>query len=161
VEIVRIGPDCWEQFREVRLASLRETPEAFGSRFDDWADADEERWRARLGDVPLTLLAREVGRTVGVSSGALDGEHAVELISMWVAPDARGAGVAEALIDAVVAWAEEQSRSTYLMVRSDNARARAAYERAGFVDTGVPDGWPIDQPSERRMEWASPGRRRR
>jgi ribosomal protein S18 acetylase RimI-like enzyme len=135
------------------LASLSDSPAAFGSRYDDWVDAPEERWRARLVDVPLTLLAREGGRAVGVVSGSTDGEHAVELISMWVAPDARGSGVAQALIAAVVAWAEEQGRTTHLMVRTDNARARAAYERAGFVDTGVPGGWPIDQPREHRMEW--------
>lgn len=152
MDIVRIGPDQWEDFREVRLASLSDSPEAFGSRYDDWVDAPEARWRARLTDVPLTLVARDGGRVVGVVSGAPDGEDAVELISMWVAPEARGAGVADTLIEAVVAWAAEQGRSTHLMVRSDNARARAAYQRAGFVDRGVPDGWPDDQPREHRME---------
>jgi ribosomal protein S18 acetylase RimI-like enzyme len=49
-------------------------------------------------------------------------------------------------------WAAGQDRSTYLMVRSDNTRARKAYERAGFVDRGVPEGWPVDEPPERRME---------
>ena len=38
------------------------------------------------------------------------------------------------------------------MVRSDNARARTAYERAGFVDLGVPPDWPSDEPAENRME---------
>lgn len=153
MEIVRIGADDWEDFRDVRLASLLEAPAAFGSRYDDWVDAGEERWRSRLVAVPLTLLAREGGRVVGVVSGSPDGEQAVELISMWVAPDARGSGVADALIAAVVAWAAEQGRTTHLMVRSDNAPARAAYERAGFVDTGVPVGWSSDQPAEHRMEW--------
>lgn len=49
-------------------------------------------------------------------------------------------------------WAAAQGMSTYLMVRNDNVRARTAYERAGFVDTGVPEGWPIDEPPERPME---------
>jgi len=38
------------------------------------------------------------------------------------------------------------------MVRSDNVRARTAYERAGFVDVGVPEDWPADEPPENRME---------
>lgn len=71
---------------------------------------------------------------------------------MWVAPAARGAGVARQLIDAVVEWAAGQGRSTFLMVRSDNSRARSAYERAGFVDAGVPEDWPADEPMENRME---------
>jgi len=101
--------------------------------------APEQRWRSRLTDVPLTLLARAEGDTVGVVSGVPNGEESVELISMWVDPVARGTGVATALIDAVVEWAAEQARSAYLMVRRDNVRAISAYERAGFVDRGVPD----------------------
>ncbi|NUO92436.1 MAG: GNAT family N-acetyltransferase [Dermatophilaceae bacterium] len=152
MDITRIGPDDWQMFREVRLASLSESPGAFGSRHADWVDAPEQQWRSRLTTVPLTLLAHDGTGLVGVVSGQPVGEHEVELISMWVAPAARGAGVARELIDAVVDWAAGQRRSTFRMVRSDNTRARRAYERAGFVDTGVPEGWPTDQPPENRME---------
>jgi ribosomal protein S18 acetylase RimI-like enzyme len=152
-ELVRVWPDDWEAFRDVRLRSLADSPGAFRSRYDDWVAASEQRWRSRLTDVPLTLLARAGGDTVGIVSGVPDGEESVELISMWVDPVARGTGVATALIDAVVEWAAEQQRSAYLMVRSDNARAISAYKRAGFVDRGVPDDWPPDQPAENRMEY--------
>lgn len=152
VDITRIGPADWERFRAVRLASLSESPAAFGSRYADWVDAPAERWQSRLTHVPLTLLAQEATQVVGVVSGQPVGETWVELISMWVAPAARGTGVAGQLIGAVVDWAAGQDRTTYLMVRSDNARARKSYERAGFVDTGIPEGWPADEPPEHRME---------
>ena len=154
MKIVRIGPDQWEWFREVRLASLADSPAAFVSRHEDWVDAPEDRWRSRLRDVQLTLLAREGDRVVGVASGALQGDDAVELISMWVSPEARRSGVARSLIDAVVGWADALGRTTHLMVRSDNARAIAAYSRAGFVDRGVPDDWPVDEAPENRMDFA-------
>lgn len=152
MDIERIGPDDWERFRTVRLASLSDSPAAFGSRHEDWLGAPEERWRSRLTEVPLTLIAQEAGEAVGVVSAHYDGEHWAELISMWVAPSARGKGTADALISAMVGWAAGQARSTYLMVRSDNSRARATYQRAGFVDRGVPDGWPAADPPEHRME---------
>ena len=152
MDITRIGPADWESFRAVRLASLSESPSAFGSRHADWVDAPAEQWRSRLTQVPLTLLAQEARDVVGVVSGQRVGERWVELISMWVAPAARGTGVAGRLIAEVVAWAAGQGRATYLMVRSDNVRARRSYERAGFVDTGVPQGWPADEPPEHRME---------
>jgi ribosomal protein S18 acetylase RimI-like enzyme len=154
-EIVSIGPESWEEFRAVRLASLADAPEAFGSRHSDWVDASEEQWRARLHDVPLTLVARAGdvgGAPVGVACGMPVGEDAVELISMWVDPSARGRGLADRLVAGVVAWAAERNRSTYLMVREGNHRAIAAYARAGFVDRGVPRGWPDDAPRERRMD---------
>lgn len=153
MEIARIGPDDWKRFRVVRLASLSDAPAAFGSRHDDWLDAPEERWRSRLTDVPLTLIAHDGVRDVGVVSGNPDGERWAEMISLWVEPSARGTGVADDLIAAMVGWAAAEGRSTYLMVRSDNARALTAYARTGFADRGVPDGWPADEPPEHRMEW--------
>jgi ribosomal protein S18 acetylase RimI-like enzyme len=152
VDLTRIGPADWETFRDVRLRSLAESPAAFGSRHADWVDAPADRWQSRLTQVPLTLLAQDGSEVVGVVSGQPVGEEWVELISMWVAPAVRGRGVAGQLIGAVVEWAAGQDRATFLMVRSDNARARTSYERAGFVDTGVPEGWPADQPPEHRME---------
>lgn len=151
-QIVPIGPETWEEFRAVRLASLADAPEAFGSRHDDWVDASEEQWRSRLTNVPLTLVARVDGSPVGVACGMPVGDDEVELISMWVAPSARGRGLADRLVAGVVAWAGERDRSTYLMVREGNHRAIAAYARAGFVDRGVPEGWPVDAPRERRMD---------
>lgn len=152
-ELVRVGPDDWEAFRDVRLASLADAPGAFGATYADWVDADESRWRSRLADVPVTVVAIVDGRGVGVVSGALS-DHHVELISMWVAPDHRGSGLTGRLIDEVASWASSLGHDTYLMVRDDNARAIRAYERAGFTDLGVPDDWPGDAPPERRMRRA-------
>lgn len=152
MNITRIGPADWERFRHVRLASLADSPAAFGARYADWVDAPAERWKLRLTQVPLTLLAQEGTTVIGVVSGYPVAEQWVELISMWVAPTARGRGVAQHLIDAVTTWAADQDRSTYLMVLRDNTPARKAYERAGFVDKGIPDGWPVDEPPQHRME---------
>jgi GNAT superfamily N-acetyltransferase len=152
MQIRRIGPADWQLFRAVRLASLSEAPGAFGSRYADWVDAPAERWQARLTQVPLTLVAREGTSSLGVVSGQPVDDAWVELIAMWVAPAARGQGVSRHLVDAVVAWSAGQGRSTYLMVRSDNPRARTSYERAGFVDREVQQVWPSGQPSEHRME---------
>jgi ribosomal protein S18 acetylase RimI-like enzyme len=156
--LVRLTADDWREFRDVRLASLADAPGAFGSRHADWVDASEERWRARLTDVPLTVVAREEEHSVGVVSGVPAGDH-VELISMWVAPTHRGTGLAGRLIDEVVDWAAGQGLGTELMVRDDNEPAVAAYERAGFTDLGVPDDWPAGAPRERRMRRPRDGAR--
>ena len=67
---------------------------------------------------------------------------------MWVAPISRGKGIGEALIDAVIGWAEEiGARGVSLAVKHGNSHAIALYERAGFVDRGV----RADTPDERTM----------
>jgi ribosomal protein S18 acetylase RimI-like enzyme len=72
---------------------------------------------------------------VGQASGTqLDEEHRVELISMWVAPSARGSGVADALVAAVKDYAEEAGASAMrLSVWRSNERAIGMCRRAGFV----------------------------
>ncbi|MCW3492046.1 GNAT family N-acetyltransferase [Microbacterium sp. SSM24] len=59
------------------------------------------------------------------------------LVAVYVAPDHRGRGILDRLIDAGAEWARAQGCGILsLDVHEDNARARAAYSRLGFVVTG-------------------------
>jgi ribosomal protein S18 acetylase RimI-like enzyme len=136
-----LTPDDWRVWRRVRLAALAEAPYAFGSRLEDW----EERWRARLSIPGSYHLAAEIdGEVVGVAGGVptpYDG--VVELISMWVRPDARGRGVGDALIEAVEEWARRTGATTVrLAVAEGNDRAEALYRRHGYRRTGEVDRMP-------------------
>ena len=55
----------------------------------------------------------------------------VELMSMWVAADARRRGIGGQLIDAVIAWAGNMP--VHLRVMDGNQAAVLAYESKGFV----------------------------
>ncbi|WP_370942837.1 GNAT family N-acetyltransferase [Amycolatopsis sp. cg5] len=134
--------DDWAEWRELRLEALREAPEAFGSKLADWLDAPEPRWRGRLVDVPFNVLAEYEGKPAGMASGsALDESGTVQLLSMWVAPFARGQGVADALLEAVVEWARGVGAARVgLLVYEANARAAALYRRQGFVEVSLADG---------------------
>ncbi len=57
---------------------------------------------------------------------------------MFVRPTARGLGVGEALIDAVLGWARaHDAASVDLWVTEANKSARRLYERCGFTPTGA------------------------
>ena len=146
--------DDWALWRELRLEALREVPDAFGAKLSDWQGSGdtEARWRERFTTVPLNVIALLDGKPAGmVGALAVDG-NTVELISMWVAPFARGQGVSDALIQAIVSWAEKQrADQLVLSVRNNNARAIALYARSGFIDAG-PDPTIADgEPPERLM----------
>ena len=141
----RLQEDDWAVFRELRLRSLLDSPDAFGSTYGDessqtaraWRDWAAGRWR---GGTAAAFVGRaDDGTPVGTATGA---EYEVEpgvahLYAMWVAPDARGAGVGRALLDAVAAWAHDRGCGRLVLsVTESNERARRFYVRYGFGDTG-------------------------
>ena len=138
VQLRRIGVEDWRLWRELRLRALEEAPYAFGSTLADWQGASdtEARWRGRLSDVPFNLVAEWRKTPVGMASGTASGpDGSVELISMWVAPVARGRGVGDSLVDAIVEWAREQCAArVVLAVFQGNEHALALYRRHGFIE---------------------------
>lgn len=143
VEVRVIGPDDWAVWRELRLTALEEAPYAFGSRLADWQGEHdrEQRWRNRLSTPGArSVVAVLDGRPVGMAAGVPgDEDGVVELVSMWVSPDARGRGVGDVLIHAIESWARSVSaRTLRLAVADGNERASALYERHGFRRSDEP-----------------------
>lgn len=133
----RVTPDDWARVRAVRLRSLLADPDAFGSTHAREVDRDEAGWRAWIagGAVILaTLEGRDVG-ILGVAGHPEEGARGV--YSVWVAPEARGQGVGDALVCQGVeaGWALGAQR-LILDVAVENPHAIALYERHGFVRTG-------------------------
>jgi len=147
IELVTLSSEDWSLWRDLRLRALAEAPYAFGSTLVAWENAPEERWRERL-DLPdaLNVIAKIDDEAVGMATGAsFDGT--LELISMWVAPEARGRGVGDALIVRISRWARERGATELrLAVVAHNANAVRLYLRHGFVDVG-----PSDEVGERAM----------
>jgi GNAT superfamily N-acetyltransferase len=135
--IQRLAAADWATFRAVRLAALRDAPEAFGSTATNAEKLDEAEWRRRL-EQRAVFLAEVASQGVGLAAG-IEGDqpNEAELISMWVAPAWRGHRVGDRLVDAVLAWAaSEQFRTMCLWVATGNARAERLYARHGFAPTG-------------------------
>jgi GNAT superfamily N-acetyltransferase len=114
-----------------------------------------ERWRAtaaRPADAPdRTLVVLDAsGAITGFGSAGPsrddDAPTPWELYAVNLAPPARGTGVADRLLDDLVA-----DRETTLWVVEGNLRARAFYERRGFVDEGGRDAHPATGAPEVRL----------
>jgi len=136
VRIRRLSPDEWAAYREIRLAALAESPDAFGSSLERSRQYTEEIWRDRLTTAVTFAAEREADRRLlGIASGlptAIAGTAA--LIGMWVAPEARRQGIGEALVQRVIAWALEAGVSRLeLEVTVGNDRAERLYARCEFA----------------------------
>lgn len=157
LEVVALGPDDWRRWRALRLAALADAPDAFGSTLAGTLAADTEAcWRARLTTVAHNLVVVRGGADVAMVSLALADDEPPELISLWVAPSARGDGAADAAVVAVleVAAAARPDRPVVLSVYAGNAPATRLYARHGFVDDGVS---PDDERERRMVRTATPG----
>ncbi len=140
ISTLRLVPDQWPTWREVRLASLADAPHAYGSTLAAEQAFDEAQWRHRLGpDNGVAVVAMLGDRVVGaVAAYTPPGADAALLVAMWVRPGTRGKGVGDALVGEILAWAAETGwPRVELNVVDDNTAARRLFERNGFVPTGV------------------------
>ena len=145
---IRAGePADWLIYREIRLRMLAETPDAYGSSYAFEVDLPESRWRERVTH-PLLFLAMDHNHeVVGTATGLVAPNDTVEVVAMYVAPDARGQGCAGQLLDAVAtaAWESGAVRLT-LRVTAGNGPATRCYTRYGFRPTGR--SWPMERNPE-------------
>jgi ribosomal protein S18 acetylase RimI-like enzyme len=141
LDVRRIQADEALHLREIRLAALADTPEAFTTTHAEMVDQPVAFWADRVttnasGDAAATLIAEDVGLWLGMVAAYHPDpdDGAVELVSMWVAPDGRRSGAGRALVDSVLEWARQiGAPSVGLWVMRGNDPAIALYERCGFV----------------------------
>jgi len=136
VSIDRLGGDDWQTLRDLRLAALQESPNAFWAKLSDERRYSREQWTSFLGAVAWFVARRGNGPPIGMA-GLLQQDPGPELIGMWVAPHERGQGVGAMLTRAVVDLATRQGApSVGLWVTDGNNNARTMYQRLGFEFTG-------------------------
>ena len=138
--IERTLEDDWQLWRDARLEGLRLHPEAFGSSFEEEKDLSEDYWRQGLRQV-TALAFRENKSIAGIAvlaqEAAIKRRHRANLFSMYVRPDARGRGIGDALVKAVVDQARGRVLQIHCSVIVSNDRARQLYERHGFLVYGT------------------------
>jgi ribosomal protein S18 acetylase RimI-like enzyme len=156
IHLRRLDATEWQTFRAVRLQALADAPHAFASTLAQWSGANDtpERWQQRVASVPLNLVALRGQEALGMCSVShLQRDTEVTVMSMWVAPAARGQGVSDLLLAEVVQFATELgAKSLGLDVRASNAFALRLYARLGFVDVGAVEECDPAHP-ERRMRF--------
>ena len=137
--VIRLGPRDAEAVRDIRSEALRLHPTAFSADPDIEKKLTLDDWRGRLGAsvwfgsiVDGALCAMVVFRTE--TSGKT--KHTGHLGAMYVREAARGTGLADQLIEAILAHASHSVEQILLAVEAENVRAIKLYERHGFRTIG-------------------------
>ena len=136
MEIRSIEAKDWTLLKQVRLAALYNTPTAFGVRYETAANYTDGQWQERASATagPEFWLALIDDKPVGMIGGAISRTNRDHLIGMWVAPHARGSGIAASLVKAVKSRSAQQGHDRiFLDVSPDNGTAANFYLKQGFV----------------------------
>lgn len=145
IYICQLTPGDAALYRSIRLEGLKQSPEAFGSTFDVEFTKPLAWFFDRLSSSVVFGAIRDAkildAKILGVAGFAIrDGEkeaHKGLLWGMYVRPQARGAGVARRLVEAVIAYARGRVELIQLSVVVGNEPPRRLYARLGFVEYGI------------------------
>lgn len=129
-----------EIYREIRLKSLKDNPEAFLAVYELELDKSIEVTRNNLkpSDGRFTLGAFNENRVVGivtfVRESGVKTNHKGNVYGMYVSPAFRGQGIGKALINKLVEQAKQCDglERINLTVISNNDAAKNLYRSTGF-----------------------------
>lgn len=134
IDVRVLTPEDWQEYREVRLAALKDSPEAFVATYADEEGQPEQYWRRCMAQADRLLASRDRS-ALGVVSvrPRPEPEHAADLCDLWVTPTARTTGVAWSLTQAAAAQAVKNGcTQLYYWVSTENGRAIAFASNVGF-----------------------------
>jgi RimJ/RimL family protein N-acetyltransferase len=128
-------------YRELRLEGLKAHPEAFGSTWEYEADKPASWWAERLETNTVFGGWVDGSPLVGVAGfrvqEAVKLRHKGVLWGMYVRSQARGTGLAVALVQRIVEHAQPLVEEICLRVVASNAAACRLYSMAGFREYGL------------------------
>jgi RimJ/RimL family protein N-acetyltransferase len=137
-----IEAEEWPLWRNLRLQSLADSPDAFRPTLEEERSQSDEWWIEIIGSTANhprggLWIAEEDGEAVGMLFGRLSTDlDVLDVGAMWVAPRFRQMGVAAELLEAAMQWARESGAGRgELWVTEENAVALSFYKKAGFQPT--------------------------
>lgn len=139
IEVIPIAKTDWQRLRALRLASLLDTPEAFGATHENESQLTANDWHERFNRVSFFIASVDGIDCALMSVEELTGDFGanVWLGGCWVDPRYRGKGVMRALLNYIDQLAPKNGwQRQGLGVWHDNYKAIASYERLGFVKMG-------------------------
>lgn len=139
-----LQPAQWRAYRDMRLAALLDSPDAFGSTHASEAMRTDEDWSARLqaaadSGKDRAFLAFDGDTACGLVWCKLAAAEpgVADIFQMWVAPTSRGLGAGRALLQAALDWARSLGmQRVRLGVTDQNTPAMRLYLAQGFKPEG-------------------------
>ena len=138
LEVKSLVSDEWLTLRDIRLAALQDSPEAFLATYEQQKAYAEDQWRDEFnrGTWYIGLVEGRLASLLGVTREDDTPAHECYLECMWVEPGCRSRGVAFDMLTVVLDRLRTGGVQTvFLWVLNGNDVAMRLYKRAGFIST--------------------------
>ena len=147
MKVELLGPDQWQRLREIRLNSLKDSPDAFGGNHESESNMSQSEWEDKFTSLDFLIVSLDLLDIAVMSVEVLNGDHGATcwIGGCWSDPRYRGQGALRALFNFLDERAELKNWGRQgLGVWADNFAAIEAYKAIGFTEAGE------KQPSERQ-----------
>ncbi|AIY40434.1 acetyltransferase [Collimonas arenae] len=127
------------------MESILDSPSSFVPTYDEEGSLPDDQMVTRLNAGPFQVTYGAFQEDVLVGTVGLIRDprskicHRATIVGVYVTPQARTAGVAQGLLEAVIAHARNIPEVIQLDLRVNtiNARARSLYAKLGFESCGI------------------------
>jgi RimJ/RimL family protein N-acetyltransferase len=139
--IRQLGAGDEAAYRAIRLEALTNHPEAFVASAEGFSQKTDAEMTETLNSLTVFAAETDSGSLGGIAAfyqaeGRKE-HHRGWLIQVYVKPQHRGSGMAQAMIERVIAHAQNHVIQLHLGVWSENEPALKLYKRLGFSIYGT------------------------
>lgn len=130
-------PEQWEEYKKIRLLSLKNESKAFGSSYEEELKFSDQRWKERLMDKnTLTIYYYENNVIVGTARSRITNNKA-NITGVYISPNSRRKGISEKMIIFLIKELTYLNINTlYLSVNKTQKPAINLYLKVGFKIIG-------------------------
>ena len=140
IQVKKLLPSRWNEYRDLRLEALKNDPTAFGSSYEEEFKLSKNEWKKRVKNVLFALLNdKPVGMIVYIFENKKKTKHIANIYGVYVKKWYRNQGIGRKLIENAVLLIKKNKNIVKINLNV-NPKQKAAvklYKKYGFKTVGV------------------------
>lgn len=109
ISVIQLNINDWQKYRDIRLDSLRNVPQAYAHTLKEELEYSEEKWRSRLKPYSsefkqwnVFLLDKKSNRIIGIMGGFSKEEGVARIVAVYLKSEYRGMGLSKLMLNKLV-----------------------------------------------------------
>ena len=143
--LIQFTEKDWEDYKTIRLESLKSDPQAFGSNLERELAFDEAKWKSRLApfsntsrSIHVAITEDSTNKVVGTMGFYSPEQGVAMIVGVFLKADYRGLKLATYLMHYLIEIIKDKKEfnKIQLSVNKDQTSAFKLYQKSGFKIVG-------------------------